>query len=228
MRLSRRDRGRRRILAAVQTRAALAVLIAMTGSAAAEGERTPMLGAALTFTDAPDRKAELFGGALEVAWWAGRLGLAAEAALRRGVADDDARNLAIAGSARLLVADWLWPSLFEPRDVEAGVELQVIAERTWWARDDSSDALGVGAALRLRGGSDWELSSLLAESRLFVRVMKSRGEPMDVVARTAGPIEPAERRGITVLVGLGAAFGSGKPRYLERFRSRWPRSLITE
>jgi hypothetical protein len=221
----RPDGRRRRILAPVKTRVAVALVLAMTGSAAAEGERTPMVGAALTFSDAPDRAAELVGGQLELAWWAGRFGLAAEAAVRRGITDDSARNLAVAGSARLLLVDWMWPSLLEPRDVEAGVELQVIAERTWWSRDDSSDAIGIGAALRLRGGSDWDLSSLLAESRLFLRVMKSREQTMDIIARTSAPIEQPERRGITVLVGLGVAFGSGKPDYLERFRVRWPRSL---
>ncbi len=191
----------------------------MTGGAAAEGERTPMFGGALTYTDAPDRKAELVGGSVELAWWAGRFGLAVEAAARRAIEDDQARNLAVAGSARVLVADWLWPSLFEPRDVELGVELQAIAERTWWSRDDNSDALGVGLAIRMRGGSDWEFSQLLAESRLFVRVMKSRDEAADVIARAAGTTtDPPERRGITVIVGLGAAFGAGKPRYLERFR----------
>jgi hypothetical protein len=191
----------------------------MTGGAAAEGERSPMFGGALTYTDAPDRKAELVGGEVELGWWLGPLGLAVEAAGRRGVADDNVRNLSVAGSARVLVATWMSPSLFEPRDVELGVELHAIAERTWWSRDDSSDALGLGAAIRVRGGSDWEFSSLLAESRLFVRVMKSRDQGPDAIARAAGPmVEQPERRGITVMVGLGAAFGVGTQRYLERFR----------
>ncbi|SRR5213078_3036546 len=196
--------------------------MAMTAGAAAEGERTPMFGGALTFTDAPDRKAELVGGQVELAWWAGRLGLAVEAAARRTVQDDSARNLSVAGSARVLLADWLWPSLLEPRDVETGIELQAIAERTWWSRDDSSDALGVGVAIRMRGGSDWEFSTLLAESRLFLRVMKSRDDVPEVIARSAAPTEQPERRGITVIVGLGAAFGAGTPRYLQRFRQRFP------
>lgn len=202
----------------MNSRMVAAFLMAMTGAAAAEGERTPMIGGALTLTDAPDRRTELVGGELELAWWSGRLGLAVEAAARRGIADDASRNLAVAGSARVLVADWLWPSLFEPRDVEVGVELQAIAERTWWSRDDSSDAFGFGAAIRVRGGSDWEFSRLIAESRLFLRVMKSGDAVSDVVARTAGPMESSDGRGITVLVGLGAAFGAGNQRYLERFR----------
>jgi hypothetical protein len=197
----------------------VAVLISMTGAAAAEGERTPMFGGALTYTDAPDRKVELVGAELELAWWSGRIGLAVDAAARRAIGDDSARSLAVAGSARVLVADWLWPSLLEPRDVEMGVELQVIAERTWWSRDDSADALGLGAAIRMRGGSDWVFSQLVAESRLFVRVMSSRDEAPDVLARTAGPLtDQPQRGGMTVMVGLGAAFGVGKSRYLERFR----------
>ncbi|HEY0992435.1 MAG TPA: hypothetical protein VGD80_35525 [Kofleriaceae bacterium] len=205
----------------MKTRAAVALLLSMTGAAAAEGERTPMFGAALTYTGTSDRNAELVGGEFELAWWPGRFGLAAEAAVRRSVGDDDTRNLAIAGSARVLVADWLWPSLFEPRDVEVGVEAQAIAERTWWSRDHSSDAFGLGVALRMRGGSDWEFSSLLAESRLFVRVMKSRDDASGVLARAAGAMsDRPDRIGTTVMIGLGAAFGAGKARYLERFRLR--------
>jgi hypothetical protein len=193
--------------------------MSMTGVVAAEGERTPMFGGALTYTDAPDRKVELVGGEIELAWWSGRIGLAIDGAARRAVGDDGARSLAVAGSARVLVADWMWPSLLEPRDVEMGLELQAIAERTWWSRDDSSDALGLGVALRMRGGSDWVFSQLLAESRLFVRVMDARDEVPDVVARAAGPItDQPQRGGMTVMVGLGAAFGVGKSRYLERFR----------
>lgn len=207
----------------MKTLAAVALVMAMTGTAAAEGERTPMFGGALTFGDARDHRTALVGGELELAWWSGRLGLAVEAAARRAIDDDRARSLAVAGSARVLLADWLWPSLFEPRDVELGIELQLIAERAWWSRDDSADAYGLGAAIRMRGGSDWEFSSLLAESRLFVRVMRSRGEPPGVAARAVGAIaEPAGRGGITVLVGLGAAFGAGDSRYLERFRLRAP------
>jgi hypothetical protein len=199
---------------------AVAFLVTMTGAAAADGERTPMLGGSITFTDAPDRRTELVGGEIEVAWWSGRLGLAVEAGARRGIEDDKARNLAVAGSARVRVSEWMLPSLLEPRDVEMGIELQAIAERTWWSRDDSADAFGLGVAIRMRGGSDWEFSSLLAESRLFVRVMKSRDAEPDVLARAAGVTDQPERRGMMVIVGLGAAFGAGEPRYLERFRRR--------
>jgi hypothetical protein len=195
--------------------------MAMSGAAAAEGERTPMFGGALIVGDGPDHRSALVGGQVDLAWWTGRLGLAIEAAARRAVDDDSVRNLAVAGSARVLIADWLWPSLLEPRDVEIGIELQLIAERTWWSRDDSTDSYGLGAAIRIRGGSDWEFSSLLAESRLFVRVMRSPGESFDVAARTADPSAgPPARGGVTAMIGLGAAFGAGKPRYLERFRPR--------
>ncbi len=205
---------------AVKTRVAVALMMAMTGGAAAEGERTPMFGGALTYSDVPDHRAALVGGELDLAWWWGRLGLAVEAAAR-GAIDDSAFNLAVAGSARVLVADWLWSSLVEPRDVEMGVELQLIAEHLWWSRDDSANAYGLGAAIRMRGGSDWEFSSLLAESRLFVRVMTSRGEPSAVAARAADAIAASPGRGtVTVMVGLGAAFGVGDPRYLDRFRLR--------
>jgi hypothetical protein len=204
---------------------ALVMVMAATSGVAAEGERTPMFGGSLTYSNAPDRKAELVGGELELAWWMGRLGLGVDGAARRAVTDDGSRNLAVAASARLLVASWLSPALLEARDVETGIELHVIAERTWWSRDDSADALGLGIALRMRGGSDWEFSSLLAESRLFLRVMQSQGETSGVIARTADamPVQP-ERRGIFVIAGIGAAFGAGKPRYLERFRLR-PRAL---
>jgi hypothetical protein len=201
--------------------------MAMTGGASAEGERTPMFGGALVYTDAPDRSTGLIGGEIDLAWWSGPLGLAAEAAVGRGIDDEKARNIAVAGSARVLVASWLAPSLLEPRDVEMGIELHAIAERTWWSRDDSSDALGLGVAIRMRGSSDLDAYPLLAESRLFVRVMKSRDDTSGVVARTAETmIDQPERHGITVIVGLGAAFGAGSPRYLERFRLKsldWPR-----
>lgn len=194
-------------------------MMAMTGGAAAEGERTPMFGAALTYSDVPDHRAALVGGEIDLAWWSGRLGLAVEAGGRHAI-DDSAGHLAVAGSARLLVADWLWTSVLEPRDVEMGVELHLIAERMW-SRDDSANAYGLGAAIRMRGGSDWEFSSLLAESRLFVRVMTSRSEPSSVAARAVDAMTGQPGHGmLTVIVGLGAAFGAGDPRYLDRFRLR--------
>lgn len=206
---------------AMKARVAVALLMSMIGAAAADGERTPMLGAAITYAEMPDRKTGFVGGELELAWWYGRVGLAVEAAARRGIDEEGARNLALAGSARVLVTSWMWPSLFDARDVEVAVELHAIAERTWWTRDDSADALGLGLALRMRGGSDWEFSGLLAESRLFVRVMSVPDDADDAIARAAGTmLESSTRRGVSVLVGLGAAFGAGKPSYLERFRRK--------
>jgi hypothetical protein len=209
----------------VKTSLAVVLLVSMTGAAAADGERSPMIGGALTYAETADRNVGHVGGQLELAWWpgiselGGLFGLAVEAAARRGIDDDKDRSLSVAGSARVLVASWMWPSLLEPRDVEMGIELHAIAERTWWSRDDSRDAFGLGVALRMRGGSDWMFSSLLAESRLFVRVMKSRDDGTSVLAREAGPgTAMSDRGGTTVVVGLGAAFGVGKPRYLERFR----------
>ena len=190
-----------------------------TTAAAAEGERTPMIGGAATFTDQADRDVELVGAQLELAWWPlGVLGLAVEGSARRGVeADDTTRNLSVAGSARFLAASWMWPSLLEPRDVEMGLEVHAIAERTWWGRDDRADAFGLGLALRMRGGSDREFSDLLAESRLFVRAMRSRDELGDVAARAGAMTDPPA---LTIIVGLGAAFGAGKQPYLDRFRQR--------
>jgi hypothetical protein len=211
----------------VKTPLAVVLLVSMTGAAAADGERSPMIGGALTYAEASDRNVGLVGGQLELAWWpeisglGGLFGLAVEAAARRGIDDDRDRSLAVAGSARVLVASWMCPSLLEPRDVEMGIELHAIAERTWWSREDSRDAFGLGVALRMRGGSDWMFSSLLAESRLFVRVMKSRDHDATLLAREAAPAAGmSDRGGTTVIVGLGAAFGLGKPRYLERFRLR--------
>jgi hypothetical protein len=211
----------------VKTPLVVVLLVSMTGAAAADGERSPMIGGALTYAETAGRTTGLVGGQLELAWWpglagfGGLLGLAVEAAARRGIDDDKDRNLAVAGSARVLVASWMWPSLLEPRDVEMAIELHAIAERTWWSRDDSRDAFGLGVALRMRGGSDWVFSSLLAESRLFVRVMKPRDDDASALAREAGPgTAMSDRGGATVMVGLGAAFGLGKPRYLERFRLR--------
>src|SRR5262249_3122716 len=102
---------------AVKMRVAAGMMLAMTGGAAAEGERTLMVGGALTYSDVPDHRTGLVGGAVDLTWWFGRLGLAVEAAARHAV-DDSAGNVAVADSARILVADWLWTSMVEPRDVE--------------------------------------------------------------------------------------------------------------
>jgi hypothetical protein len=153
--------------------------------------------------------------------WPGRIGFGVEGAARREVLHETTRSLAAAGSVRLLLADWMWPSLLEPRDVEMGVELQLIGERTWWDRETSLDSYGIGVALRMRGGSDWDQSPLLAESRLFVRVMRAREPDMTILARDASsPV--VEASGTTVMIGLGAAWGAGKSGYLDRFRQHEP------
>src|SRR4051794_34719605 len=83
---------------AVKTRVAAVVMMAMTGGAAAEGERTAMFGGGLTYSEVPDHRAALVGGEVDLAWWSGRLGLAVEAAARHAI-DDSAGNVAVAGSA---------------------------------------------------------------------------------------------------------------------------------
>jgi hypothetical protein len=113
--------------------------------------------------------------------------------------------------------------LLEPRDVELGLELHGVLERAWWdgdLPDGSPVRRGLGLALRLRGGSD-DFSLLLAESRLFIRVLSAHPPARDAVgvARTMEPASGGPRE-LTILIGLGAAFGAGEPRYLDRFRLR--------
>jgi hypothetical protein len=114
------------------------------------------------------------------------------------------------------------PSLLEPSDVELGIELHAVVERLWWdnAATPDSTRYGGGVAFRLRGGGDYDLSPLIAESRLFVRFMSTRWDPGGSIARTTGPAEDRETRELMVLVGIGASFGAGEPGYLQRFRMR--------
>lgn len=205
---------------------ALAVLD-MLGSrpAAADGERTPLCGLAVVgaeTTQAPDQHADLVGVALDLAWWHGRFGLAAEGSARWSVGDQDARAFVLGGSARLRVVEGLLPSIMDPRDVELGVELQAIVERTWWkseVRGVEPIAYGFGLALRLRGSGDMDSPTLMAESRFFVRVMSSRWSEPETIARTMAPVSMSDRA-LTVLAGIGASFGAGAPAYMERFRLR--------
>ena len=83
----------------VKTRVVVVLMMAMTGGAAAEGERTAMFGGGLTYSEVPDHRAALVGGELDLAWWSGRLGLAVEAAAR-GL-HDEADGGADAGEDRL-------------------------------------------------------------------------------------------------------------------------------
>ena len=196
------------------------ILLGLAGGAHADGERTPMFGGSVLAAHDGSR-AELVGVELELAWWWRHLGLAVEGAQRRAIGDDDGIGTsALGASARVLVAEQLVPSLLEPRDVELGVELHGIVERAWSSRVDAGQdpaiRYGLGIAARLRGGGD-DGSALLAESRLFVRVLWARGDTTGAIARGAAPVP--DRGGETlVLVGLGAAWGTGERDYAERFR----------
>ena len=196
------------------------VALGITSSVAfAEGEYGPMVGGSVIGTTGEQ---EVAGVALELAFWHGRFGVAVEGSRQWGAEGNGGPRVAALGaSARLLVYRQLVPSLFEPRDVELGFELQGIVERAWWesvAREPDPVSYGVGVAVRLRGGSDDDSSNLLAESRLFVRVMGSRESRTEIAARDAMGVSNA--RELTVIVGLGALWGGGQPSYVERFRPR--------
>ena len=203
-----------------------ALVLAAAPDAAADGEQTPMFGGAVVGGRGPDPHADLAGVQLEVAWWHGRVGLAAEGSMHWHLGGAGGRAATLGGSARLRVLEGMLPALLEPRDVEYGLELHGILERAWWdgdLPDGSPVRRGLGVALRLRGGSD-DFSLLLAESRLFVRVLTAHPTARDAVAisRTMEPATAGEPRELTIVIGLGAAFGAGEPRYLERFRLRPP------
>jgi hypothetical protein len=201
-------------------------MLLQSGAARADGERSPMFGisgVAVDTSRTPEDSAQLAGAGIELAWWYGHFGLAGEASGRWAVAPEGARAFVLGGSARLLVLERLVPSFVEPRDDELGVELQAIVERAWWSTTMApSDPLayGGGIALRLRGGGDPDDSILLAESRLFVRVLTSRGTELDALARTTAPTSSPSPRAVTVLVGLGASWGVGADDYVRRFRLR--------
>ena len=201
----------------------LGVLVLTATVASADGERGPMFGAALVGTHAPDNH-ELGGVELEAALWRGRLGIAAHGSTRWGI-DEPARATAAGGSLRLRVFECLMPSLLEPSDVELGIELHGIIEHTWWGSErpqqDSTD-YGLGLAVRLRGAADEHYSAtLLLETRLFFRVMTSRQERVETVARTMSVDSHAPRE-MLFLVGLGVSFGGGDSVYADRFRLHPP------
>lgn len=198
-------------------RLVLGLFLLVPTIAEADGERTPIFGG--NVVGAAAREDALAGIEGEATWWKWRLGVAAEGAMLWR-ADDAARRVAVLGiSARLLAFDSLVESLLEPRNVELGIELHGIVERWLW-NDDTADVTryGVGVALRLRGSSDYDMSNLLAESRVFVRVMTTPPNQQDSIGRMITP--PAERDTgqLTIMLGLGAAFGTGDPDYLQRFR----------
>jgi hypothetical protein len=204
---------------------AVCTLLAAThpGIAAADGETSPMFGLAAVGGEverSPMEQTGLAGVGVDVAWWHGPFGLAAEGSARWSVDSVGARAFVLGGSARLRVAEGVVPSLIEPRDCELALELQAIVERAWWDQPISeADAVsyGLGLALRLRGGGDLDASSLIAESRFFVRVMTARWDGVGVIARTMEPVSAADRS-MTVLAGVGASWGTGAPSYVEKFR----------
>src|SRR5262245_2607926 len=200
-------------------RVAVAVLLCVASDASADGEATPMLGGSVVWTPTSERPSGMAGFLVEASWWYGRVGLAAEGAGLTFVDGDHARAWSLGGSLRVRLYDRLVPSLLDPRDVEVGVELQGIALRQWWERGDS-DAngrrLGVGLAIRVRGGTD-DGTTRMSESRFFFRIMATPAVADAMLARTTMPVVADEPRELILLLGIGAAFGGGDPDYLKRF-----------
>ncbi len=201
-----------------------ALLVIGARDAAADGEESPMLGIAglgIESAHSAGQHAELAGVAVDLAWWHGRFGLAGEGSARWGVDADQARLVVLGASARFQLVERMVQSLADPGDVELGIELQAIVERAWSDYDltSSDPAYGLGLALRLRGAGEGQ--NLLAESRFFIRVMSSpwTAGTTDAIARTSMPL-PADDRAITLLLGVGASWGSGSPDYMVRFRPR--------
>lgn len=192
------------------------------GVAAADGERSPMVGGAAVGAVANENA--LAGAQLEVASWHWCLGLAAEGSMLWST-DEHARHAAVLGvSARMLLFEGLVESWIEPRDVELGNELHAIVERAWWIETDPATAplrYGVGVAVRVRGGGEYDTSNLLAESRLFVRIMKWPAAGDTAIARAVTPPMTTSHGldDLLFMVGIGASFGSGEPAYVQRFRA---------
>jgi hypothetical protein len=199
---------------------AIALVCVLASTAAADGERTPMFGGSVVGVQAPGQDDPLAGAQLEIAFWRGRFGAAVEGARTWSTTDREVRAATVTGSLRVAVFETLVPSLLDPRDVEFGVELQGLVERSWWSTPTGRDpvAYGLGIALRLRGGSDDEFSPLLAESRLWFRVTTARTDSMASGIAARGAVADTSDRNLTFLVGLGASFGVGDMQYLQRFR----------
>jgi hypothetical protein len=213
------------MVGAMRTAGLLGALVGLSAArAGAEGEHGPMFGGAVIAAHYRGPGGDVAGDTEvaglqgELAFWHGPLGVAIEGS-RQWTADADGPRVgAVAASLRALVYRQLVPALLEPRDVELGIELQGIAERSWWknlARERDPVSYGVGLAIRLRGDTE-HVAYLLAESRLFVRVLASRPAREDAIAR--GGMLGSPDRELAVTIGLGAAFGGGEPAYLERFR----------
>jgi hypothetical protein len=209
------------------SRLSVCALLMMCTQAAADGESTPMFGVAVVGGEesrTPDHVNELAGVGFDLAWWHGRFGLGAEGSARWNI-DSDGRALVLGGSARFRLLDTMVPALMDSRPVEVALELQAIVEREWWSAASSAadpTSHGLGLVLRVRGGGEPEGSSVLAESRFFLRVMTARWEDGDVVARTDTTTMPVATTSpaMTVLLGIGASFGGGTSSYMYKFRSR--------
>jgi len=210
------------MLEAMRILAALALpAVIWIPNAAADGETSPMFGGAVfgaTTSQASDSAA---GVELEAVSWHGWLGFAVEASAREPVDASGARPIALGGSIRLRLMQALVPSLLEPSDVELGIELQAIIERTLWNGEltgHEPTQQGIGLALRLRGSTDEDMPRLITESRFFIRVMSWQAQDVEI-ARAMQPTTPADRE-VMVLVGIGAAFGGGDTAYLRQFAAR--------
>jgi hypothetical protein len=198
--------------------AALLAVVLMSATAVAEGERGPMFGGSVVA--AHDDHADVTGVGAELVYWSGGLGIAAEGARRWSIDGDGPPVGSFAASLRMLAFDHIVPSLLDARDqVSLGIELQLVGERAWW--DELShhrDSYGFGVAVRVRGAGDDDGDSLLAESRLFVRVMKAHDNAMDVIAREVSPSRADSA--VSVVVGLGVLFGGGRLGYVYQLRRR--------
>lgn len=201
---------------------ALTTFIAIP-NAKADGETSPLLGGSVVGTASTSSADSAAGVEVEAAVWAHRVGFAAE--LSGNVWSGEApatSTLILGGSVRLLVLRSLIGSLLEPSDVELGVELQGIIEKTMWSSEDAtSDRYhrGIGLAIRLRGSTDDDVPHLIAESRFFVRVMSWQQNDPPFAARMTQP-PSSDEQDFMVMVGIGASFGGGQPRYLQQFRRR--------
>lgn len=164
------------------------------------------------------------GVGLEATYWWHRIGVSVEGSRRWDVESGDPESATLAGGLRLLLADHLLGSIIEPRDLELGLEIHGVVEKSWFDAGGDDVAYGGGAALRLRGGGDAFDSTLLAETRLFVRVMTPRSRSSFAERATEAPM--AERTPISVVVGLGAVWGSGERKYADKFRSRFATPII--
>ncbi len=202
------------------------VLLAGSGNAIAEGERSPMIGGGVVAARAAD-DAELVGVGLEATWWVQRVGIAVEGSRRWDIGNSEPLATTFGAGLRLLLVDRLFESIIEPRDVELGLELHGVIERSWWEHADATTAYGGGIALRLRGGGDGFDSRLLAETRVFVRVMSDRSGEV-IAARSTTPQPMSEGPRMTVVIGLAAVWGSGERRYADKFKPRFPSQFLVD